>query len=76
MKTKLLAFLLLAGSCAFAGPRVVIGVGIGGYVAPAPVVTYAPAPVVVRPGYWAPPYRVWVGPRYYGHTYYRGYWRR
>lgn len=30
-------------------------------------------------GYWArPPYRgaVWVGPRYYGHRYYGGYWRR
>ena len=32
-----------------------------------------------RPGYWArPPYRgaYWVGPRYYGHRYYSGYWRR
>src|SRR5579863_10372112 len=31
-----------------------------------------------RAGYWArPPYRgaYWVGPRYYGHRYYRGYWR-
>jgi hypothetical protein len=30
-------------------------------------------------GYWArPPYRgaYWVAPRYYGHRYYRGYWRR
>ena len=30
-------------------------------------------------GYWArPPYprAYWVGPRYYGHRYYRGYWRR
>ncbi len=30
-------------------------------------------------GYWAHrPYAgaVWVGPRYYGHRYYRGYWRR
>ncbi len=30
-------------------------------------------------GYWArPPYphAVWVGPRYYGGHYYRGYWRR
>jgi hypothetical protein len=29
-------------------------------------------------GYWArPPYAgaAWVGPRYYGHRYYRGYWR-
>jgi hypothetical protein len=32
-----------------------------------------------RPGYWArPPYAgsVWVGPRYFGHRYYGGYWRR
>jgi len=30
-------------------------------------------------GYWArPPYAHahWVGPRYYGHRYYPGYWRR
>lgn len=32
-----------------------------------------------RPGYWArPPYTraYWVGPRYYGHRYYGGYWHR
>ena len=32
-----------------------------------------------RPGYWArPPYvrSYWVAPRYYGHRYYPGYWRR
>ncbi len=32
-----------------------------------------------RAGYWArPPYAraYWVGPRYFGHRYYRGYWRR
>ena len=32
-----------------------------------------------RAGYWARrPYvgAYWVGPRYYGHRYYRGYWRR
>src|SRR5258708_3459165 len=32
-----------------------------------------------RSGYWArPPYAraYWVAPRYYGHRYYRGYWRR
>jgi hypothetical protein len=32
-----------------------------------------------RPGYWArPPYAhaYWTGPRYYGHRYYPGYWRR
>jgi hypothetical protein len=34
---------------------------------------------VWRPGYWRrPPYAgaVWVGPRYAGHRYYNGYWRR
>ncbi len=32
-----------------------------------------------RSGYWVrPPYAraYWVGPRYYGHRYYPGYWRR
>ena len=32
-----------------------------------------------RGGYWArPPYAgaAWVGPRYFGHRYYGGYWRR
>lgn len=32
-----------------------------------------------RPGYWAhPPYAGgrWVGPHYWGHRYYPGYWRR
>src|ERR1035437_7822888 len=53
MKTKLLAVLLLAGSSLFAAPRVVVGIGVGGYVGPAPVVAYAPpAP---GPGY------AWVG---------------
>src|ERR1039457_3182096 len=42
MKTKLLAVLLLAGSSLFAAPRVVVGIGVGGYVGPAPVVAYAP----------------------------------
>jgi len=34
---------------------------------------------VYRPGYWARrPYAgaTWVAPRYYGHYYYHGYWRR
>jgi hypothetical protein len=79
MKTKLLALVLLAGGSLFAGPRVVVGVGVGGfgygyYAAPppAPIVAYAP------PRYWVrPPYaRIWVAPRYYGHRYYPGYWRR
>ena len=104
MKAKLLALFLLAGSCMFAGPRVVFGVGFGGgygYVAPqppAPLVAYAPAPYAYpgytwiggywypvgghyywRAGYWArPPYprAYWVGPRYWGGRYYRGYWHR
>jgi len=32
-----------------------------------------------REGYWAPrpyPHAVWVAPRYRGHRYYPGYWRR
>jgi len=107
MKTKLLAVLLLAGTSLFAAPRVFVGVGIGGYAGPAPVVAYAPppAPVVAyvppapgygyrwirgywypvrgrwfwRGGYWMrPPYARarWIAPGYYGHRYYRGYWRR
>ena len=108
MKSKLfVAALLLAGGSLFAAPRVVVGFGFGGYVGPAPVVTYAPPPVPVgayvapapRPGYtwiggyyypvgarwawhagyWArPPYArsYWVAPRYYGHRWYHGYWRR
>jgi len=98
MKTKLLAFLLLAGSSLFAAPRVVVGIGVGGYVGPAPVVVaYAPpcpgpgyfwvagywypagARYAWHAGYWArPPYprAYWVAPRYFGHRYYRGYWRR
>ena len=107
MKTKILALFLLAGTSMFAGTRFFVGVGVGGYYPPAPVVAYAPppapvayaAPVYVRPGYtwvagywypsgphyywhagyWArPPYAgaYWVGPRYYGHRYYSGYWRR
>jgi hypothetical protein len=104
MKTKLLALLLLAGSCSlFAGPRVFVGVGFGGgYVVappPPPVVTYYAPPPAPGPayswvagyyypyggryawhaGYWARrPYAgaYWVGPRYHGGRYYRGYWRR
>ena|SRR5579864_5646934 len=58
------------------------------YVAPAPGPGYVWVdgyyyPVgprwVWRAGYWARrPYvgAYWVGPRYYGHHYYGGYWRR
>ena len=99
MKTKLALLTLLAGSALFAGPKVFIGVGIGGYgpPPPPPPVYYAPpvpGPGYVwvdgywypsgpryawSPGYWGrPPYprAYWVGPRYHGNRYYRGYWRR
>ncbi|MGA2213880.1 MAG: hypothetical protein ABSH31_11445 [Bryobacteraceae bacterium] len=61
MKTKILAGLLLAGSAAFAAPRISFGIGIG---VPAPVVV-APAPVVVA----APPC---PGP---GYVFIDGYWQ-
>jgi hypothetical protein len=89
MKSKLLALLFVVGSTAFAGPRVFFGVGVGpAYVAaPPPAVAYVGAAPVYpvgprfgwQAGYWArPPYphAVWVGPRYFGGHYYRGYWRR
>jgi hypothetical protein len=59
MKTKILAGLLLAGSAAFAAPRVSFGIGFGApapvVVAPAPVVAAAPCPgpgYVFINGYW------------------------
>ena len=77
MKSKLLAVLLLAGSSLVAAPRVVVGIGAG--VPPAvPVAAYV-ARYAWHAGYWArPPYAraYWVAPRYFGHRYYRGYWRR
>jgi hypothetical protein len=106
MKSKLLALMFLAGGALFAGPRFVVGVGLGygpGYYAPPPppppVVSYYARPAYPGPGYawvdgywnwagaryaWTPGYwgyrpyprSTWVGPRYYGHQYYRGYWRR
>lgn len=85
MKTKLIAGLLLAAGCMFAGPRIAIGVGVGvpvapysyGYVAPAPAYV-APAPVaVVAPPMPGPGY-TWVGGYWYGvgvHRVWRpGYW--
>jgi hypothetical protein len=88
MKTKLLALVLLAGASAFAGPRVVVGVGFGGYhygypyraYIGAPVVAYA-APVPLAPAYYGPAYYatpmpgpgyVWIG-GWGGHA---GYWSR
>jgi len=57
MKTKILAGLLLAGSAAFAAPRVAFGIGFG---APAPVVVAAVPPCpgpgyVFVDGYWRAP---------------------
>jgi len=68
MKQKLLAILLLAGSCSlFAGPRVFVGFGVGPrYYAPAPVYAYGPA----YPG----PYYSYPGPYYYGPRYVRPYY--
>jgi len=80
MKSKLLALLFLAGSAAFAWPRVAVGVGIG--YAPAPIVTYAApppppvayAPRIARPGYtWVSGYYYPVGPRW---NWRPGYWAR
>src|SRR5438105_666994 len=75
MKTKLIAGLLLAGSCLFAAPRVSIGIGVGapvagyGYYAPAPAYV---APAYVAPAYVPPPARVVApGP---GYTWVAGYW--
>ena len=48
MKTKLIAGLLLAGSCLCAAPRFAVGVGVG-------VPVYAPAPAYVAPAYMPPP---------------------
>ena len=82
MKTKLFALVLLAGSCAMAGTHVFVGVGFGGYAAPAPVAVYAPppAPVVAYappmpgPGYtWVGGYYYPVGPRW---AWRPGYWAR
>ena len=79
MKSTLLALLLLASASAFAGPRISIGVGIGGpayygggyYEAvPAPVVVYAPP----SPGpgyYWVDGYWSYAGPRRFWTA---GYW--
>jgi hypothetical protein len=50
MKKRLIAGLVLAGGCLFAGPRIGVGVGFG-----APAVRYA-APAYVAPGYVEPAY--------------------
>ena len=79
MKTKLLALLILAGTSLFAAPRVVVGIGLGGYgngyyaaPPPPPVVTYAPP--CPSPGYtWVAGYWYPAGPRY---SWRAGYWVR
>jgi len=89
MKTKLLAVLFLAGSSLFAGPRVFVGFGFGGYgpryYAPPPVVYAAPyAAPYYDPYYYGPRYvyrpraYFYGGPRYYGPRYYprARYYRR
>ena len=75
MKTKLIAGLLLAGSCLFAAPRISVGIGVGipapvvGYYAPAPVYVAPPAP---GPGYtWIAGYWFGVGPN---RVWRPGYW--
>ena len=84
MKLKLATLLLLAGSSLFAKTHISFGIGIGGPVyTPAPVVVYAPPPVVYRT-YYAPPAPgpglVWVSGYWYPvrHSYRwrTGYWTR
>src|SRR5258706_4962793 len=80
MKTKLLAILLLAGSSLFAGPRVFVGIGVGGYgyapgyyaSPPPPPVAYVPP--IPAPGYtWVAGYWYPAGPRW---AWRAGYWAR
>jgi hypothetical protein len=80
MKSKLLALMLLAGSAAFAGPRIAVGVGVGfgapvGYYA-APPPAYVPPAAYVAP---APgPNYAWVGGYWYPnagrYAWRAGYW--
>ena len=87
MKTKFFALMLLAGSAMFAGPRIFVGVGLGGYrpyYAPAPVVVYNAPPVAPRMAYVAPPMPgpgyAWVNGYYApagaGWGWHAGYWAR
>jgi hypothetical protein len=78
MKTKFLVLFLLTGAMAFAGPRVFVGIGVGGYgypgyyaPPPPPPVYYAPPPIPA-PGYtWVAGYYYPVGPRWVWRP---GYW--
>src|ERR1022692_4854141 len=61
------------GGLCTASARSRIRLGCGGYRYP------VGARYAWHAGYWTrPPYAhaYWVGPRYFGHRYYRGYWRR
>ena len=77
MKLKLLGILALMAGSTFAATHFSVGIGIGGggYYAPAP---YYAAPVIVRPPYpgygyeWVDGYWYYVGPR---RVWYPGYWR-
>ena len=83
MKTKLIAGLLLAGSCLFAAPHVSFGIGVnvGAPVAVAPAPVYVapptPAPAYLTPAYVPPapgPGFVWVPGYYVGRVWHAGYW--
>ena len=80
MKTKFLVGMLLAGSTLLAGPRVSIGIGVGGYgYVPPPVVVYAPPyPVYAEPyPVYTAPYPVYASPYPgYGYSWVDGYWYR
>lgn len=74
MKTKLIAGLLLAGSCLFAAPRISFGIGVG---VGAPVVAPAPVYVAPAPAYVAPapgPGYTWIAGYYVGGIWHPGYW--
>jgi len=85
MKTKIILLFLFAGVVAMAGPRFVVGVGVGfpnyGYAATYPLGFYAApvapvAPFVAYPGYGYS----WVGGYWYpwggGYAWRPGYWVR
>ncbi|MGA2738168.1 MAG: hypothetical protein ABSG65_12060 [Bryobacteraceae bacterium] len=79
---------LFAAPAVVVGVGVGVPAPVAAYVPPAPGPGYAwvggywyPAGArrAWHAGYWArPPYprAYWVAPRFFGHRYYRGYWRR
>jgi hypothetical protein len=72
MKKKLIAGFLLAGSCLFAAPRIVVGIGVGPGVPVAGYYAPAPAYVAPAPGYtWVGGYWFGVGPN---RVWRPGYW--